>query len=120
MNWKRTLGWSLLIFFAALVVGLSLGTGLLSTIGVFASSTTLYCFFLRPIERNRIRHFVIAFLLVEAMDWIVPVALGAPISHMLDNWDSSLRHLGAGLLGFTIARLSSNNSFKPKPLRGSA
>ncbi len=112
MAWKRTIAWSVLIFVAALIVGLALGTGRASTIGVFLSSTTLYYFFFRPLRVARVRHGIAAFLLVEAIDWSIPLMLGAPFSFLLDNWDSSARHLGAATLGCALAWLSSNNSFK--------
>jgi hypothetical protein len=118
VNWKRILMWSLLIFTSALLVGLLLGEGILATAGVFASSTVLYYFFVRPLPTRRLRHLAAAFLLVEAIDWIVPMTLGAPLSYMLDNWGSSAMHLGAALLGLILARLSPENAFKPPPLRG--
>ena len=118
MNWKRTIAWCALIFVAALVIGLLLGNGTASMVGVFISSTTLYCLFLRPIQKSRLAHALAAFLLVEAIDWAIPLLLGASPIHMLSNWDSSARHLGAVFAGYAIAVLSSNNSFKPSPLRG--
>lgn len=103
MSWKRTVAWSVLIYAAALIVGISLGTGRASMIGVFVSSSTLYCFFLRPLQQGRLRHAIAAFLLVEAIDWSIPLVLGSPISYMLDNWVSSARHLGAALFGLVAA-----------------
>ena len=120
MNWKRTAAWSVLICVAALIVGLSLGTGRVSTIGVFASSSILYCCFLRPLRKRHLRHAIAAFLLVEAIDWSIPLVLGAPVRYMLDNWASSVRHLGAAVFGLAAAWLSSDDSFKPKPLHDSA
>lgn len=115
VNWKRIIGWSLLIFTAALIVGLVLGTGALSSVGVFVSSTTLYYFFLRAIPVKRPGHLIVAFLIVEAIDWVIPLMLGAQLSHLLGNWDSTAKHLGAALLGMILAGLSSNNSVR-KPL----
>lgn len=106
MNWKRTLAWSVLIFVAAFVVGFCLGAGAASMVGVFVSSSTLYCFFLRPIRKMRFRHALAAFLLVEVIDWITPLLLGASLSQVLGNWDSSARHMGAALLGLAVASLT--------------
>jgi len=120
VNWKRIVGWSLLIFTAAVIVGLVLGTGALSSVGVFVSSTTLYCFFLRALPAKRLRHLIVAFLLVEAIDWVIPLMLGTQLSYLLSGLGSTAKHLGAALLGMILAGLSSNNSFKPSPYQGGA
>jgi hypothetical protein len=120
VNWKRIFAWSTLIYAIALIVGFSLGTDRASTTGVFVSSSTLYFYFLRPFRQGRLRHAIAAFLLVEAVDWSIPLIFGAPVSYMLDNWASSVRHLGAALFGLTAAWLSSKSSVKPRPLHGSA
>ena len=123
MSWKKTFLWSALIFLAALVIGLSVtaitGSDAAAAVAVFISSSSLYFAFLRRTPR-RYLHALIAFAIVEALDWIIPLALGASFWQLLGNWDSSAKHLGAAVLGLTIAILRSNNSFKPKPLRGSA
>jgi hypothetical protein len=123
VNWKKTLLWSALIFLAAFGVGLSVsalnGSEAVVSIAIFASSSSLYFFFLRRTPR-RLLHALAAFITVEIIDWGIPLLLGASFWQMLADWDSSAKHLGAAILGLTIAHLSSNNSFKPKPLRGSA
>ena len=123
MHWKRTIAWSALIFLAALVVGISVnflfGSDTLASAGIFASSSLLYFAFLRRLPK-RLLHALAAFLIVEAIDWSMAFGLGAPLSELLADWGSTAKHLGAVLVGLTAASLSSNNSFKPKPLRGSA
>lgn len=106
MNWKRTVAWSTLIYAATLIMGLSLGAGYVSMMGVFMSSSILYCLFVRPLPQGRLGHAIAAFILVETTDWGIPLLLGASVSHMLENWASSACHLGAALSGFTVAWLS--------------
>jgi hypothetical protein len=124
MNLKRIAAYSLLILCSALAAGFLawqlVGTAWAITGLIFISSSTWYFLFSRPITQKRLAHVAAAFFMVELMDRSIPLLLGAPITEFFSNWRSSAYHLGAAALGFTIARLSSNKSFKPNPLRGSA
>ena len=85
MSWKRIFAWPALIFAAAFGVGSVLGTDAASMIAVFVSSSSLYCLLLRPIRKNRFQHALAAFVLVEVIDWTVPLLLGASLSQVLGN-----------------------------------
>lgn len=105
MKWIRIFAWAALIFVSAILVGFAFGTGTTSTVGIFLSSSALYCLFVRPIQVRRFRHVIAAYLLVETIDWSVPLLLGATPSQLLDYWESSARHLAAALLGLAVANL---------------
>ena len=124
MNWKRIAVWSILTIVSAVAVGFAAGqifaSGWAIIASIFLSSTTWYYFLVRPLQRRRVLHVLATFVLVEIFDRSIPVLLGAPITDFFSGWPSSAYHLGAAMLGSAVARLSSNSSFKPKPLRVSA
>lgn len=106
MNWKITIFWSALIFLTTFVVGLIAHTvtdSEVATSGViFVASSLLYFAFLRCVPR-RFAHAIAAFVIVESIDWAIPLILGASLGQLLGDWSSSAKHLGAAIVGFTIA-----------------
>jgi hypothetical protein len=97
-----------MVFCSALLVGFCVGavTGsrVIEDSSVFISSATLYFLFLRPVRSLRLAHIATAWFAVEAMDWAIPLALGASPSELLSEWGSTARHLGSAMLAFCAAK----------------
>ena len=79
----------------------------------------LYWRFAAAIPTKRLLHVVALYVLVQLIDLCVSLLLGTSVQDWFDPWFLG-RSLLAAAVGFTVAGLGSNNSFKPKPLRGSA
>jgi hypothetical protein len=121
-NWKKIIGWASLIFvvfqainilvlitFPVRIVGDVLGQ-----LACFA----LYFLFFRRTATHRALLGTCVFLMIQAIDIGVVSLLSRSIPPLLD-WGMAVS-FAVGLLAYVTARMSSNNSFKPKPLRGSA
>ena len=137
-RWLRVLAWSVLIYAAAMGVGLLSGMSMgywelygstmdeaianarlvrrvaYGLVGVF-----LYWRLAAPVQK-RLLHVAAAFIVVQGIDLTVSYFLfRTPARELIDLW-SLVRSSIAALVGLGLASLGSNNSFKPKPLRGSA
>ena len=121
-NWKKIIGWASLIFvvfqtinilvlitFPVRIVGDVLGQ-----LACFA----LYFLFFRHIVTHKALLGACVFLMIQAIDIAVVSLLSRSIPPLLD-WGMGISFT-VGLLAYVTDRMSSNNSFKPKPLRGSA
>lgn len=71
-----------------------------------------------PVQK-RLLHVAAVFVTVQLIDLTVSFFLfGTPASRLIDAWGLG-RSLLAAAVGLGLASLGSNNSSKPKPLRGS-
>ena len=78
----------------------------------------LYVLFLRGVPCRHMTHAAILFLAFELLSALALTLLGQPIP-----WSMPVGHTVAAVLAIGtvwLLRARSNNSFKPKPLRGSA
>ena len=137
MHWKRVFGWSFVIIIAANVLGLLSGLILgnseireetigrlieLHRIGrtIAIGTVSAFCYWrLGAGVAHKALNILAAFLLVQLLDIAVAYLMGASIGELLDIWPS-VRGLLYAAIGYFFARLRPNNSFKPRPLRGSA
>ena len=136
-KWKRIFTWAVLIYAAAMVVGFS--SGLSMKYWEFYGSTMdeaianarlvrritygivgaiLYWRLAVPVQK-RLLHIAAVFITVQLIDLTVSFFLfGTPASRLIDAWGLGSSLLAAAV-GLGLASLGSNNSSKPKPLRGS-
>jgi hypothetical protein len=138
VNWKRIFAWSLLIFVAANAVAFSSGltmarwdlygktieeaianSQIVRRLAIGFVAALLYWRFALGIPAKRLLHVLAVYALVQLLDIGVSALFGTPANELLDPW-SMARSLLAAIIGLGAASLSSNNTFKPKPLRGSA
>ena len=138
MNWKRVIGWSVLMLVAANLIGI-LGGFIMAhseitpetidqTVAthrlvrrIAIAVVAVFCYWRlgawAPTYRGA--HVAAAFVLVQLLDMGLALLLGAQVSELLELW-GMLRAALYALAGYVLARLRPNNSFKPNPLRGSA
>jgi hypothetical protein len=138
-HWKRVVVWSVLIFVAANMVGLISGftmgnweiygrtmeeaiinARLIRRIGYGIVGAILYWWFATGVASKPLLHVVALFALVQVIDLLFSFfVFSVPANELFDYWAIGRSFLAA-MVGLGIAWLGSNNSFKPKPLRGSA
>jgi hypothetical protein len=138
MNWKRVVGWSLLLLVAASVIGFISGFIMVQSEidpenfeqtannyrlarRVVIAFVAILCYWRLGAGASRYRgaHIAAAFVLVQSIDIGITLLLGAQLAEVLDPW-GLVRAAVYALLGYALARLRPNNSFKPTPLRGAA
>jgi len=136
--WRRVLTWSMVIYISvslvAFLFGLSMAAwqiyGLtleeatetnrqIRIVFYWTTAALLYWRFAAPLSRRAVNVLAV-FIAYELISGLVLVfAFGDPVSELLAPWTLG-RSVIAAIIGWGIASLGSNNSFKPKPLRGSA
>jgi len=85
-----------------------------------ATGAGLYWRFAARTPRSKALNVLLVYVIVQVIDIaIASVLVGMPLDEWLDPWGTA-ETLSSALLGLGLASLGSNNSFKPKPLRGSA
>ena len=138
MNWKRIIGWSLLMLLAANLIGLLSGFIMASseidvaTIDqavrnhrlfrrIAMATVAVFCYWRlgAGASTNPGAHVFAAFVVVQLADMGLALALGAPIAELLEPW-ATLRAVGYALAGYTLAKLMPSKSSKPTPPLGSA
>jgi len=138
-HWKRTIAWAILIFvcanMVALISGFSMGNWeiygrtmeeavanarLIRRIGYGVVGAILYWRFAAGVTSKLLLHAFSLFALVQIIDLSFSFfVFSVPAGELVDPWAMG-RSLLAAAVGTGAAWLGSNNSFKPKPLRGSA
>ena len=138
-HWKRIVAWAILIFVGANLVGLISGFSmanweiyggtmeeavanarLVRRIGYGVVGAILYWRFAAGVTSKLLLHAFALFVLVQIIDLAFSFFVFAiPARELVDPWAIG-RSLLAAAVGTGAAWLGSNNSFKPKPLRGSA
>ncbi|TLX20679.1 hypothetical protein [Thermomonas fusca] len=121
-NWKRLVGWAALIFVAYQAVSLIVYTTPAESYSTFAARASAflayYVFFRRTPSHKRLLGAAL-FVLIQVIDIAVLFALSGSLAGWLDLPGTSI-NFAVCLLAYLASQMSSNNSFKPKPLRGSA
>jgi len=123
VNWKRAIGWSLLMLIAANLVGFLDGvimahseitpetidrTVTLHRIArrIAVAVVSIFCYWRlgagAPAYRGA--HIAVAFVLVQLLDTCLSLLLGAQVSELLEPW-SMLRAALYALAGYLLARL---------------
>ncbi|MGO4223645.1 hypothetical protein AB4Y64_17560 [Lysobacter sp. TAF61] len=87
---------------------------------LFIARTALYFAIARRDATFGLKQLALIVASIEIFDCITVLALGAPLAYLQEHWWYSPLHLLAAITGLGAAQLRANNSFKPKPLRGSA
>ena len=137
-GWKRVFVWSLLIYVAAMAVGISSGltmgaweiygstieeavenARLMRRLAYGIVGALLYWRLAAPV-RQRLLHVAAAFIVVQLIDLTVSFLLFRVPAEELIDVGAIGRSLLAAAAGLGLAWLGSNNSFKPTPPRGAA
>ncbi len=137
-GWKRVLAWSVLIYMAAMPVGfvsgLTMGNWeiygstidqsienarLVRRLAYGIVGALLYWRLAAPV-RQRLLHVTTTFIVVQLIELTASFLLFRIPAEKLIDGEAIGRSLLAAAVGLGLAWLGSNNSFKPKPLRGSA
>ena len=120
-NWKRLIGWALLIFVAFQLVGIAMSVATAPRIfGVVAtqlSAFVLYFVFFRRTARHKALLGASLFGLIQLIDIAVVFALSQSTTGLLDL-PGTIVSFAVCLAALLASLLSSNNSFKGMPLRG--
>jgi len=137
-TWKRVFAWAVGIYAAGMVIGFSSGltmghwqiygstieeavenARLVRRIAYGIAGAVLY-WRLAASAQRRILHVVATFAFVQLIDLTISFFLfKISARELIDAWALG-RSFVAAAVGLGVASLGSNNSFKPKPLRGSA
>lgn len=137
-GWGRVLAWAALIYGCAMVIGFSSGLSmgyweiygsamdeaienarLARRIAYGAVGAILYWRLAAPVQQ-RLLHVAAVFVTVQLIDLTVSFFLfRTPARELIDAW-ALARSLLAAAVGLGVASLASNNSSRPKPLRGPA
>jgi hypothetical protein len=132
--WKRVLIWSFLIYFGVTLVafasGLSMAawhiygdtleeaietSGLIRVVAYWVTGAFLYWRFAAPIRASRFLHVLVLLALVELIKAAVDMLVfGPPLAELVDPGAAGRATLAA-LVGWGLASLGSNQSFKPTP-----
>ena len=121
-NWKRLVVWAALIFVAYQAVSLIVHTTPAASFSTFtaqASAFLAYLVFFRRTPSHKPSLGAALFVLIQLIDIAVLFALSRSLAGWLDLAGTSI-NFAVCVLAYIAAQMSSNNSFKPKPLRGSA
>jgi hypothetical protein len=121
-NWKKLVFWAVLIFVVFQLVGIAVfvtyPNRLVGDIATHLSAFGLYFLFFRRTVSHQLLLGVALFLTIQLIDIVVVTALSGSAPDL--DLPGTAISLSVCLLAYLVHRLSSNNSFKPKPLRGSA
>ena len=120
-NWKKLVGWAVLIFVAYQAISLLVWTTAAATVSSYvaqASAFVLYLAFFRRTENRRLSLGIALFLLVQVVDIIVLFALARSLDGWLDPRGTATS-FAVCVAAYFASLMSSNSSFKSKPLRGS-
>ena len=133
-KWKRVAAWSFLIYatisLVAFAFGLSMAAWhiygatleeaietnrLVRMVVYWTTAALLYWRFAAPLHSSRLLHVLAVFALIELINAAVLLfAFGDPLADLLDPWATG-RALLAAAIGWGLASVGSNNSFKPNP-----
>jgi hypothetical protein len=121
-NWKRLTGWAVLIFVLYQVVALLVYATPVASASIIAAQSSafvLYFVFFRRTANHKLLLGIALFLLIQLIDIAVLFALSRSLDGWLDLQGTAIS-FSVCVLAYLASLMSSNNSFKPKPLRGSA
>ncbi len=121
-NWKRLIGWAVLIFVVFQAVALLVFATPFDSASYFAAQSCafiLYFSFFRRTTNHKVLLGIALFVLIQLIDLAVLFVLSGSLNGWLDLPGTAI-NFAVCMLAYIASLMSSNNSFKPKPLRGSA
>jgi hypothetical protein len=119
---KRLICWAFLIFVVYQGVALLVSTTSAAPFSAYVakfSAFLLYFTFFRRTPSHKLWLGIALFLLIQLIDVAVLFVLSGSLEGWLDL-QGTLANFAVCALAYLVSLISSNNSFKPKPLRGSA
>jgi hypothetical protein len=136
MNWKRVIGWSLLMLVAINIIGTLITMahskidpamaaknhmyfGLILKISIATISIFCYWRLGAGTQRYRAAHVLAAFVLAEIATIGIIIFNDLSYIDIIDPWPL-LRSIIYALVGYLLARLMPNKSFKSDPIHESA